>query len=497
MKAPLFLFLFVSCSLAAQTVSLDNSFGTDGIAIVPSTSEINKTVITSDGEIISAGYTIASNSSGAYDLTLTKHHADGSINDDFGIHGIIEHHINYSSQPFDIALQEDGKILVTGFVYLGPTQSGPGETQAFVSRCKPNGELDSTFATDGTFTLNIPDGHFTNLFLENDGSMLLSGNVFNGGVLFKVDSNGAPDTNFGTNGMKQLSESGSFFINFSAIKLQDGNLLSVGLDGTEVDNTKLACQKLDAAGNLVAGFGENGRFIYDSYSGLPEISELFSHAAERSDGKIVLSGSVLQHTLALLNPDGTLDNTFGTDGFVHHDYPNSDLMLQEDNKILLGGNVEVWDYNYGISITRFTDNGNPDPSFNFSGNYELDISEENDYLQTFRFIDETHILVGGSSRINNGNADFLLAKLDISETLSLGEPAASEFSIYPNPAKNVLFFEGILPEKVSILNTQGQVLKETTYNKENGIDLNDLATGNYLVRFENNLGSYSKAFVKF
>jgi uncharacterized delta-60 repeat protein len=497
MKAPLFLVFFVSCSLSAQTVSVDNSFGVNGIVVVPTTSEIHKTVITPDGEIISAGYSIESNGSGAYHLTLTKHHADGSINDDFGTNGIAEHHINFASQPFDMVLLDDGKILVAGFVYLGPTQSGPGETQAFVSRCKPNGELDSTFAADGTFTLNVSDGHFTNLFVEDDNSILLSGNVFNGAILYKLDSDGTPVASFGTNGMKQLSEAGSFFINFSAIKLQDGNLLSVGLDGTEFDNTKLACQKLDAAGNRIPGFGENGRFIYDSYSGLPEITELFSHAAERSDGKIVLSGSVLQRTLALLNPDGTLDNTFGTGGFLLHDYPNSHLILQEDNKILLGGNVEIWDYNYGISITRFTDNGDPDPSFNFSGNYELDISEENDYLQTFQFTDETHLLIGGSSRLNNGNADFLLAKLDISETLSLEETAESDFSIYPNPAKNVLFFEGILPEKVSILSAQGQILIETDYSNENGIDLNDLASGSYLVTFENKLGSYSKAFVKF
>ena len=498
MKTALFLSLFVSGALTAQTVSLDNYFAIEGIAIVPGTTEINKTAITTDGDLISAGYTIASNSSGVYHLTLTKHDENGELVQSFGTNGVAEHHINYSSQPFCIALQEDGKILVGGFIYLGPTPSGPGETRAFVSRCKSNGELDSTFATNGTLTLSISDGQFNDILLQSDHSILLSGNVFNGAFLYKIDENGAPIPGFGINGMKVLSTPEFFYINWSTIQLNDGNILTVGLDASDFDNTKLSCQKLDLEGNLVTDFADNGRFIQDSYSGLPEATEFFSIAKQREDGMIVLSGSSNQKLIMLIDEDGTINTEFGTNGILFHNYPNGDLLLQEDNKILLGGSVEISDYNYGISIVRLTPEGEIDPTFNYSGSYELDISEESDYLQSFQFMDSTHLLISGSSRLNSGIAEFMLARLDISETLSSEEISQVDFSIYPNPTQNELFIDGITNQKVSIFNTLGQLIIKLPYDHQNGVSVSHLNNGSYFLSIEGDNGIIvSKPFVKF
>ncbi len=497
MKKSLFFSLLIPFFNFGQTVSLDNYFAIEGIEIVQGTTEINKTIITPTGAIISAGYNLPGNM-GTYHLTLTKHNSDGVIDNDFGLNGIIQHQINYSSMPSNLVLLSDGKIIVTGYVYLGPTQSGPGPTRAFVARLKSNGELDSTFATNGVHTLSQDDSDLSDIFVQNDGSIVFSGNMNTGAILLKMDSNGIPDSNFGANGIKELSSMSQLFYCWSTALTNDGNYVMVGLDAEDFSNMNLSCIKVDSNGDLVTSFADNGRFILDMYSGTPEVYEMFSIIKKRADGKLLLSGNSTQPLLLLMDENGNIDTDFGSNGIVLHNYPVSDFVLQDDNKILLGGNVVISDYNYGISVTRLTANGDLDPAFNYTGTYQLDISEESDYLQTFQFIDNEHLLIGGSARLYNSNADFMLAKLDISETLVAEELSASEFSIYPNPAQNELFIEGIIPQTVRIMNALGQLITELPYNQENGISLTGLSEGSYFVSFKSENGMIvSKQFVKY
>lgn len=496
MKTTLFFSLFIPFFGFGQPVTLDNYFAIEGIAIEQYTTEINRSVILENGNILSAGYTIPDNS-GAYHLTLSQHDSNGTLVPAFGNNGIVIHEINYASQPFDIEILNDGKILIAGFVYLGPTQSGPGTLQGFVTRCFADGSIDSSFATNGTFTLTVDDSHFNDIFVLPDNSILLSGNIYNGAILYKLDENGNPDSNSGVNGMRTLSDAGFLFLNWDAVLLSDGNLLSVGLDFTNFDDTKMSCMKIDLDGNLITSFADNGRFSYDPYSGMPEVTDFFSMAKVRNDGKILLIGTSTEQKLVLIDGSGEIDESFGNAGIVSHNYPSSDVILQEDNKILIGGNVVVSDYNYGISITRLTENGDLDESFNYTGNYQLDISEENDYLQEFQFMDSTHLLVSGSSRLYDGEANFMLARLDISQTLSSEELMATDFSIYPNPAEDVLFIEGISPQKVQILNTLGELVVELPYDLESGVSLEKLSSGSYFISFGNEQErSVSILFVK-
>ncbi len=61
------------------------------------------------------------------------------------------------------------------------------------------------------------------------------------------------------------------------------------------------------------------------------------------------------------------------------------------------------------------------------------------------------------------------------------------FKIYPNPAQTFVTIEGELPvncteAKVQLLNSNGQILKTTTYNSEiKTIDVSDLKNGMYLL----------------
>lgn len=118
---------FAGFSIFGQSVHLNNSFGNTGIAITPNTTEINKIAIDASGAIFSAGYSLESMTSGINHLTISKHTAGGLLVPNFGTNGKTITSVDYSEFPLDIQLQADGKILVAGSSYLGPTPSGPGD----------------------------------------------------------------------------------------------------------------------------------------------------------------------------------------------------------------------------------------------------------------------------------------------------------------------------------------------------------------------------------
>ncbi|MEZ5057624.1 MAG: T9SS type A sorting domain-containing protein [Saprospiraceae bacterium] len=67
--------------------------------------------------------------------------------------------------------------------------------------------------------------------------------------------------------------------------------------------------------------------------------------------------------------------------------------------------------------------------------------------------------------------------------------------VYPNPAKDKIFFKGIKPEKIKIFSSDGRVLIETTFDTE-GLDVGDLNGGNYYILLFLNGQKYIRQFSK-
>lgn len=481
------------CSLLsafAQNVNLDSNFGNAGIVITPNTTEINSIAVDSDGSIFSAGYSIESGGSGIYRLTVTKHTNTGTIASNFGTNGMVTTTIDYSEFPLDIKLQPDGKILVSGSVYLGPTQSGPGDYNSFVARFNTNGDLDSSFAINGVFRLLHSDSHIVSMIILDDGSILLAGNSYGAAAISKIDSNGAIDPSFGNNGSVFLSDVNYTFILWKAILLSDQSVICVGYDGNDFNNSKLTYCKIDLNGDFVPGFGQNGKVILDLHNTTPSITELLSGVRETATGEIILSGYSMTPLLLKINPDGSLNNSFGTNGILNHSYPFSDLEMQADGKFLIGGNVEISEYNYGFSITRLNADGSLDNSFNGTGTFTADVSTGNDYLQTMKLTGTDHILVAGSSRLLSSNADFMLANIDISQSLNVETAGLEGISIYPNPFSSELTISvennGIT--EIQLVDELGRMITKLIPESANTLHLDSLAAGVYYLVFVNHSG---------
>lgn len=488
---PTLLTCFAGFSAFAQSVHLNNQFGNSGIVITPNTSEINRIAIDPNGVIFSAGYSIESGGTGIYHLTVAKNGIHGAPVSNFGTNGLVTTTIDYSEFPLDIQLQTDGKILVAGSSYLGPTQTGPGDYHSFVVRYNTNGSLDNTFGNNGIFKLTYSDSHVAKMILPSDGSVLLAGNSYGSGTVSKINSNGVLDLNFGSGGSKFLSDASFTFILWDAILLSDHTILCVGYDGNDLNNMKLAYCKLDLNGNFVSNFGQNGKVVMDLFAGgFPEVSEFLQKAIELPTGQIVIGGQAMGAMLMKINADGTPVSNFGNNGILNHPYPYADFEIQADGKFLIGGSHIITDYNAGFSITRLNSNGSLDNSFNGTGTFTVDISPENDYLQQMKLKNNGHIIVGGSSGLLSNDSDFMLADIDINQSLTLSEEDIDGINVYPNPFSTDLNISITNAEviEVKLVDEAGRIITQFIPKQENTLHLNSLAAGMYQLLITNQSG---------
>src|SRR5262249_36524858 len=97
-----------------------------------------------------------------------------------------------------------------------------------------------------------------------------------------------------------------------------GRVLVVGTSDTSRNGTDFAVARLDGGGNLDGSWGSGGRGNTD----LPGLSDgtAFDMTVVQSDGKIVVVGESALYGLGgsvaitRYNPDGSLDDTFGSGG---------------------------------------------------------------------------------------------------------------------------------------------------------------------------------------
>jgi uncharacterized delta-60 repeat protein len=127
---------------------------------------------------------------------LARFTSNGSIDSSFALDGQLTITLGVFAIPGAIALQADGKILLNYVVsYDDITYDN------FVSRYSPSGVPDSLFGTNGTIAVDGSNG----VMVEPDQKILVSGNVYdaqnnNDFTISRYNTNGTPDSSFGTYG---------------------------------------------------------------------------------------------------------------------------------------------------------------------------------------------------------------------------------------------------------------------------------------------------------
>ncbi|HEY8559964.1 MAG TPA: FG-GAP-like repeat-containing protein [Pyrinomonadaceae bacterium] len=255
-----------------------------------------------------------------------------------------------SSEVSAVALQPDGKILVSNFY------ANDGGYVGRIIRFNSDATVDGTFITG-----DLNQTYANNINVLNDGKIMVGGAfVFYNGQprmrIVKLNQNGTFDNAF--------NPSVSVFGSVYAIKRQtDGKILIAG-DFEFVNGVRrTAMARLNADGSLDNSFAlPSDGFFGDVYD-----FEI------QPDGKIVIGGTFSgsagfpAFAFARINSDGAFDNDFGT--FTNIDlsmFPVYDVTLQPDNKILVGGTIMDFSGSGGIdylAAVRFNSNGSLDNNF--------------------------------------------------------------------------------------------------------------------------------------
>lgn len=379
--------------------TVDNSFGQngDGIVIISATSRhtLESMKVQSDGKIVLGGQDYTSR------LLLYRLNQDGSLDNTFFLNGGYDIHggqLNHIYFAHTLEIQSDGKIIQSGYTYL----STGGPKRLFVSRFNADGTPDFSFnggyivggGNDNNTLIAGTNDYGYSCALQSDGKILIGGGTESGMLVFRLNTNGTVDLGFGTNGYKKINS---------------------------------------------------------VYQGARSVIPL-------SNGKIVIAGGPWSGDFSLvgLNSNGSIDNTFGSNG---------------------------------ISITPIGDQSN----------------QNNEFALAAKMQNDGKILVAGSSSHymvgSNYKPDITLVRYNGSGVSEINDENEfnSHLSVFPNPAdKNIIIkMDSKSPNDFSIYNIQNQVMFNGKLNGfETTVNIENFPSGLYYIKCQTESGMIIQKFVK-
>ncbi len=277
--------------------------------------------------------------------------------------------------------------------------------RSIVARFNANASADSTFNNGDTEDVPVID-----INLLANGKILIGGLfvAFNNQThirLAQLNSDGTLDNSF--------NASASTFGSVNAIKRQTDGKILIGGDFEFVNGVrKSSLARLNADGTLDNTFTSTHRIIGDVFT-------LFI----QPDGKIFVGGSFVFNTVSAYgivryNPDGSLDSTFNfssTDIFLFFVYASE---LQSDGKILLGGQITPTSLT-PQTVLRLNSNGSIDSTFS---TLPLNSSGR---TRAITIQPDGRIIIGGTFNAVNSNTRHGIARLNANGTLDTGFTASS------------------------------------------------------------------------
>lgn len=349
------------------------------------------------------------------DVGVLRYNRDGTLDGTFGINGIVTYDGgNGNDCGRLLAIQPNGKIVLTGYTHNG------NNYDILTMRLNVDGSPDSSFGTNGIAVYDNADRNDKGrgIAIQPDGKILVTARSTGGGtsiaMMLRYGAGGVLDDTFGTNGvMSYESDQGN--AGFRDVAIQgDGKIVTSGYTKTIAGYLFLTA-RCDNDGTLDNTFGTNGITTYDGGHGSAGARGI----AVQVDGKIVVSGSNFNGTdldvlVLRYNSNGTLDSGFGTGGVVTYDGGKGDdngrrLALQEGGRIVVTGNTSDGS-NVLVLVLRYNRNGTPDVAFGNAGKIILQLGEGDDWGESVVISAKQNIVIAGGVD-NSADNDVLVFRL--------------------------------------------------------------------------------------
>ncbi len=305
----------------------DTSFGTNGQAQLgpwQTGYELHAIEGSADGGLFLSGVTTAD------DYFLTKMLPDGSQDSTFATNGFAIFTPNSGpwTFPFRILERPDGKVL------LG-ADSADGH---LILQFNADGTRDTGFGQNGVVWFSDPSGSYqgADMALQNDGKVVVVGEFIpssghvNGGFAVRFNSDGSQDTNFGVYNYRIMANIND--VKFRRVGVLDkgdilvGGLHTRGMTSSNPEEYNPIFCRITSAGLTDFTYGDSGVAVFKTYPQPYDTVIALIDQAIGSDGAafslwfqepyfpIYTTRYPDHHFVGKFSPDGMGDATFGNQG---------------------------------------------------------------------------------------------------------------------------------------------------------------------------------------
>src|SRR6266498_1523880 len=338
-------------SSALVPCGLDPAFGAGGVLVsdLGGDDYANGLAVRPGGSIVVAG--------SSYDeMMAAQYGPDGTLDPSFGTAGVvrISHDPTLGSTASDVALQQDGKVVLAGREF--GAVSGSSLFDIAVARLNPDGTRDTSFGGgDGVIYLDLQgqQDEAAAVAVDSAGRIVVAGRSWvvlgnSDAVVVRLLPDGSPDPSFANQGVVVLNLRTDFDAAYGLALQADGALLVAGSYQPSVLTPWLA--RLHADGTRDRRFGRKGLVI-------PKVSGAWYDVTVQADGRIVTAGQLLADlAVARYLPDGKADGSFGAGGVAIH----------ADGTILAVGAATATSVSDMAAVALLAD-GTPDARFGSGG----------------------------------------------------------------------------------------------------------------------------------
>lgn len=503
-------------SLFAQPGSLDSDFDADGrltTTISSNWDEIFSVLVQPDSKILVAGYT---NVGTHTDVALARYLPDGTLDNTFSFDGKVVTSVgNADDYGLDMLLQNDNKILVGGFA-----DDNTLSHDFSILRYNNDGTLDVNFGNNGKVLADFANSSDKcySIALQNDGKIIAAGSTGSSQqdiALLRLNTDGSLDNTFSFDGKVTTDFWGDADFCYSVAVQADGKIVVVGKSKKNFVDVMIVA-RYNTDGTLDPSFDTDGKL--DFWIG-PNQGDILKKILIQQDGKLLLAGysyiNVANYfALARLEADGSFDTTFGnngkyTSGFGSGSAECYDMALQPDGRILAAGASNAGVNSFDFALLRLNPDGTPDITFDTDGRVLTDFTGNSEWCNAVCLQPDGRIVTAGTALVS-GNNDFAVARYISGLNIGLIDFSSADFGwlIYPNPVGSVAVLEyELLKEEdisISLFDMQGRLLKSYCLNqvRKRGAQReeikfdNTIPSGEYLLRISNGITFQTVKIIK-
>ena len=382
------------------------------------------------------------------DLVLIQLLENGTLDTLFGNDGMIQHALTTNYRLNDAKLQQDGKLIVVG-----------GSGSMLAMRFTLSGEVDSSFANNGIGLFS--NGGFcraTAIDIADDGAIFLGGHKLNGEdalawKLMKLTPNGQLDASFGVNGWWTLDLIPD--PNYLTYRMESVSDIHIEPDGSIIvagglafipSREQFAVRRISATGSIISTFGDNGLLLV----GAPEQRSVSKRLKFDPTGQYILCGV-------------DFENNFG----------------------------------YELLILRFDMNGTViDPLPNNSVfSQHMPVAPSPYCIGTLDHEGRMIVMTGYASK-PIGKSSLTAFRMNITTSAMVGtDPMVSDLNFWPNPTAGHITFEvknaSTTFNSIELVDATGRMVLSSTYStsisatvRNGNLELPaELKSGNYFLRY--------------